>query len=246
MASRPVPAAAGLESSGYRHSGTETVQVPQQRNFALPGRVGLSVTGSFGLQNWVRAIGRGPYPPGMELREERPGDRDCVRDVHLQAFGDHGLVVAGLVDTLRETITPADGLSLVAEQDGRVAGHAMFTRSLLDAPRRLVEVQVLSPLAVMPEHQKRGIGSALVRHGLKAAGARGVPLVFVEGDPSYYSRFGFAPGGGQGFRKPSLRIPDGAFQAIMLAAYQPWMTGTLVYAESFWRHDAVGLRDPSA
>ncbi|MFF4571647.1 GNAT family N-acetyltransferase [Streptomyces sp. NPDC001410] len=51
----------------------------------------------------------------------------------------------------------------------------MFTHSLLDAPRRLVEVHVLSPLAVMPEHRKRGIGSALVRHGLKTLAERAVP-----------------------------------------------------------------------
>lgn len=70
----------------------------------------------------------------MDLREELPSDRQAVRDVHLQAFGDHGLVVADLVDTLRETITPEDGLSLVAEHDGQVVGHVMFTRSLLDAP----------------------------------------------------------------------------------------------------------------
>ncbi|MGW2937103.1 GNAT family N-acetyltransferase [Streptomyces sp. NPDC055722] len=182
----------------------------------------------------------------MELREERPGDSEPVRDIDLRAFGEHGLVVADLVDTLRQTITPADGLSLVAESDGRIVGHVMFTRSLLDAPRRLVEVQVLSPLAVMPEHHKRGIGSALVRHGLKILAERSVPLVFLEGDPGYYSRFGFTPGGDQGFRKPSLRIPDGAFQAVRLPHYEPWMTGTLVYAEPFWRHDAVGLRDPNA
>jgi putative acetyltransferase len=182
----------------------------------------------------------------MELREERPGDSEPVRDIHLRAFGDHGLVVADLVATLRQTITPAAGLSLVAESDGRIVGHVMFTRSLLDAPRRLVEVQVLSPLAVMPEHHKRGIGSALVRHGLKILAERSVPLVFLEGDPGYYSRFGFTPGGDQGFRKPSLRIPDGAFQVVRLPQYEPWMTGTLVYAEPFWRHDAVGLRDPSA
>ena len=182
----------------------------------------------------------------MELREELPDDKEPVREIHLRAFGDHGLVVADLDDTLRETITPKDGLSLVAGHDGQIVGHVMFTRSLLDAPRRLVEVHVLSPLAVMPELQKRGIGSALVRHGLKALAERAVPLVFLEGDPGYYSRFGFAPGGDLGFRKPSLRIPDGAFQAIRLPEYEPWMTGTLVYAEPFWRHDSVGLRDPSA
>ena len=179
-------------------------------------------------------------------REELPGDKESVRDIHLRAFGDRGLVVADLVDALRETITPTDGLSLVAELHGHIVGHIMFTRSLLDAPRRLIEVHVLSPLAVMPGHQKRGIGSALVRHGLKALAKRAVPLVFLEGDPAYYSRFGFEPGCDLGFRKPSLRIPEGAFQAIRLPEYEPWMTGTLVYAEPFWRHDSVGRRDPSA
>ncbi|MFE1859071.1 GNAT family N-acetyltransferase [Streptomyces anandii] len=182
----------------------------------------------------------------MDLREELPGDRQDVREVHLRAFGDHGLVVAGLVDSLRDMVTAENGLSLVAEQDGRVVGHVMFTRSLLDAPRRLVDVRVLGPLGVRPEFHERGVGSALVRHGLGILAEREAPLVFVEGDPGYYSRFGFAPGGGLGFRKPSLRIPDGAFQVIGLPAYEPWMTGTLVYAEPFWRHDAVGLRDPDA
>jgi putative acetyltransferase len=75
---------------------------------------------------------------------------------------------------------------------------------------------------------------------------QGAPAVFLEGDPAYYSRFGFTPGGGHGFRKPSLRIPDAAFQVAVLPAYEPWMTGTLVYAEPFWRYDCVGLRDPGA
>ncbi|MDX2704663.1 N-acetyltransferase [Streptomyces sp. PA03-6a] len=183
----------------------------------------------------------------MGLREELPDDAESVRQVHLRAFGHgHGPVVADLVGTLRGSVTPTDGLSLVAEHDGRAVGHVMFTRSLLDAPRRLVEVQVLSPLAVLPEHQGTGIGTALVRRGLRTLVERAVPVVFVEGDPAYYARLGFLPGGDQGFRKPSLRIPDGAFQAIALPAYEPWMTGTLVYAEAFWQHDAVGLRDPAA
>ncbi|MGW7682462.1 GNAT family N-acetyltransferase [Kribbella sp. NPDC054772] len=182
----------------------------------------------------------------MDLREELPADRQAVRNVHMRAFGDHGLVVADLVDTLRNTLASDDGLSLVAEQDGQLVGHVMFTRSLLDAPRQLVDVQVLSPLAVLPDLHKRGIGSALVRHGLEILAERDVPLVFLEGDPGYYSRLGFVPGGDLGFRKPSLRIPDAAFQAVKLPAYESWMTGTLVYAEAFWRHDAVGLRDPNA
>jgi putative acetyltransferase len=176
----------------------------------------------------------------MDLRAERTSDRDSVRDVLLRAFGDHGTVVADLVETLRGTVDP---LSLIAEDGGQIVGHVMFTRSLLDAPRQLVEVQVLSPLAVSPERQKQGIGSALIRLGLEILTERGVPVVFLEGDPGYYSRFGFAAGGDQGFRKPSLRIPDGAFQAITLPAYQQWMTGTLVYPEPFWQHDAVGLRN---
>jgi putative acetyltransferase len=182
----------------------------------------------------------------MDLREELPSDGQAVRGVHLGAFGDHGPVVADLVDTLRDTLTADEGLSLVAEHDGQVVGHVMFTRGLLDAPRRLVDVHILSPLAVAPPFQRQGIGAALVRHGLSILAERAVPLVWLEGDPGYYARLGFEPGGGLGFRRPSLRIPDGAFQVHRLPAYEPWMTGTLVYTESFWRHDAVGLRDPDA
>ena len=178
----------------------------------------------------------------MTIRAERDGDHAPVRRLHRRAFGDgHGKVVAGLVDALRRDDPAA--LSLVADQDGRVAGHIMFTRGLLDAPRRLVAVQVLSPLAVDPERQRQGIGAALIRHGLRLLDQRGVPVVFVEGDPRYYSRAGFTAGGAHGFRKPSLRIPDAAFQVLMLAAHEPWMTGTLVYSATFWKHDCVGLRD---
>jgi putative acetyltransferase len=89
------------------------------------------------------------YGAGVDLRTEQPGDIAAVRDVHLSAFGAEGPVVAGLVDDLRAT----GCLSLVAEVEGEPVGHVMFTRSLLDAPRRLVDVQVLSPLAVRPDHQ---------------------------------------------------------------------------------------------
>jgi putative acetyltransferase len=161
--------------------------------------------------------------------------------VHRRAFGDEGEVVAGLVEALLSDDPAA--LSLVAEDGGEVVGHVLFSRSLLDAPRRLVPVSVLSPLGVLPERQRRGIGAALVRRGLELMDRRGVPVVFLEGDPRYYSRLGFTPGAGLGFRKPSLRIPDAAFQAVRLSAYEPWMTGTLAYSATFWDHDCVGLRE---
>jgi putative acetyltransferase len=102
---------------------------------------------------------------GMQLRAEQPRDHAAVRDVHLRAFGASGAKVATLVDALRSDDPAA--LGLVAELAGEVVGHVMFSRSLLDAPRRLVAVQVLSPLGVRPDHQRRGIGNALVRYGLQ-------------------------------------------------------------------------------
>jgi putative acetyltransferase len=177
----------------------------------------------------------------MTLRIERDGDHSEIGAVHRAAFGgEHGDTVARLVDALRRDDPYA--LSLVAEEDGRVVGHIMFTRTLLDAPRELVPVQTLSPLGVTPARQRTGIGSALVREGLRRLDERGVPLVFLEGDPAYYSRLGFTAGGAAGFRKPSLRIPDAAFQVVRLAAYEPWMTGTHVYSHTFWDYDCVGLR----
>ncbi|MET3804617.1 putative acetyltransferase [Nakamurella sp. UYEF19] len=179
----------------------------------------------------------------MRIRDEQPADHDAVRQLHRAAFGDHGPSVAPLVHALRTIVAAGQGLSLVAEQEGLILGHVMFTRSLLDAPAALVPVQVLSPVGVLPAHQRQGIGGALIRRGLQTLNDRAVPLVFLEGSPDYYPRFGFRPGGPLGYRKPSLRIPDAAFQVIRLPEARPWMTGTLVYSEIFWQHDCVGLRD---
>ncbi|HEX3649093.1 MAG TPA: GNAT family N-acetyltransferase [Pseudonocardiaceae bacterium] len=172
----------------------------------------------------------------MIVRDEEPGD--AVRRIHQAAFGAEGDMVATLVDELRA----GGALSLVAEVDGQVVGHVMFSRGWLDAPAGLVDVRVLSPLGVLPAHQRTGVGAALVRAGLDRL--TDVPLVFLEGHPDYYPRFGFRPGAELGFGKPSQRIPDAAFQVVTLPAYRPWMTGTLVYPDVFWRHDAVGLREP--
>jgi putative acetyltransferase len=177
-----------------------------------------------------------------DIRREGPADRDAVRDVNRAAFADHDAHVAGLVEALRDLISNNSGVSLVAVEGEQVIGHVMFTPSLLDAPRALVTVQVVSPLAVLPAAQRRGVGSALVRRGVEIVVGQGAPIVFLEGNPAYYSRLGFVAAGSLGYRRPSLRIPEPAFQAMNLPAHEPWMTGTLVYSHIFWDHDAVGLR----
>jgi len=179
----------------------------------------------------------------MLIRAERPDDVDAVRDVHRRAFGAERVV--RLVDTLRSAPAALAPASLVATVDDQVIGHVLLSTSRLDAPVRLVDVLVLSPLGVLPEHQGQGFGTALIEHALQAAEATGAPLLFLEGSPSYYGPRGFAEGGPLGFRKPSLRIPDAAFQVAPLHSYEPWMTGTLVYSEPFWALDCVGLRDPA-
>ncbi|MGN6523420.1 MAG: GNAT family N-acetyltransferase [Actinomycetes bacterium] len=175
------------------------------------------------------------------VRVERPEDREGVARLHRRAFGREDVVQ--LVDALRGIIREDCGASLVAvDESGDVVGHVLFTPSLLDAPQRLVEVAVLSPLGVDPDWQRRGVGRALVAAGVEALEAQGVPLVFLEGIPDYYPKLGFRRGAELGFRKPSLRIPDAAFQVLPLSAYTPDLTGTLVYDAVFWQQDAVGLR----
>ena len=177
----------------------------------------------------------------VRLRSEQSGDADEIRAAVVSAFG---LPVIGeLVDRLRASPDWIDGLSFVAEQDGRIIGHVLFTRALLDAPRRLVDVLVLSPVSVIPAEQGRGVGSALIEHGLETVRERDEPVVFLEGSPTYYGRFGFRAAGPLGFRRPSLRIPELAFQVVPLPRYEGWMTGTLVYSRVFWDLDCVGLRD---
>jgi putative acetyltransferase len=173
----------------------------------------------------------------------------AVLDVVRAAFGDGGEHVAALFRAMVEEQGDAASLraSLVARDpspgaDHDVVGHVALTRGWLDADSRLVELLVLSPLAVRPDHQRRGIGRQLVAAAVAEAVRRGAPLVLLEGDPAYYGRLGFEPADRHGLERPSVRIPAAACQVRLLPAHEPWMTGRLVYPDVFWRFDAVGLR----
>jgi len=183
----------------------------------------------------------------VTIRLGEPDDIDGIRCVVGAAFGEEGPLICELIDALRAHPCGRDGLSLVAvggqDTGASVIGHVMVTRSRLDTEPRLVDVGVLSPLAVEPEWQGHGVGGLLVAAAIDAADKAVLPALFLEGDPGYYGRVGFVPAKPLGFRKPSLRIPDAAFQVRLLAAYESWMAGTLVYAEPFWDLDCVGLRE---
>ncbi|MGI5241868.1 GNAT family N-acetyltransferase [Dactylosporangium sp. CA-139066] len=181
----------------------------------------------------------------VRYRPEQERDHAAVRELHARAFG-YPDRVPDLVDALRAAPAPLAPVSLVAtvdDTDGdRVVGHVMLSGCRLDALERLVAVYSLSPLGVLPEFQRSGIGTALIGHALSAAEAQGVPLVFLEGAPDYHGPRGFDDAERLGFRPPSLRNVPGAFQVVRLPAYEDWMHGTFVYSDVFWAHDCVGLR----
>ncbi|NYD41636.1 GNAT family N-acetyltransferase [Nocardioides panaciterrulae] len=179
---------------------------------------------------------------GLEVRPAQETDRTSVRRVVEAAFGEEGERVADLVEALHAARRVQ--LSLVAEVDGAVAGHVQLNHSWVDAREALVDVLVLSPLSVAPAHQRSGLGTTLVATALAAARESGAPAVFLEGAPGYYGARGFGRASEHGFERPSVRIPDPAFQVALLPAHEAWMTGRLVYCDPFWAHDCVGLRDP--
>ena len=175
----------------------------------------------------------------VSIRPQRNDELAAVVAVVGEAFGRP--VVAELVSQL-QGMDDSASVSLVAELDGEIVGHVQLSRCWVDAPDRLVEVLSLSPLSVLPRYQGHGIGGRLVREALQAAQHARWPLVFLEGSPDYYLRFGFEAAHQRGFLRPSARIPEEAFQVAVLPDWEPWMTGGFVYTDIFWKLDCVGLR----
>jgi putative acetyltransferase len=146
-----------------------------------------------------------------KIRRERAGDAPLIRKVNLLAFGQPQ--EADLVDKLRENC--ANSLSLVALEDGRLVGHILFTPITIDGKEHEPAAMGLAPMAVLPDFQRRGIGSALLNEGMATLKKEGCPLVIVLGHPDYYPRFGFQPASLFGI-KCQWEVPDEAFMVIFL------------------------------
>ena len=125
----------------------------------------------------------------LQVRAETPEDHAAVRRVNELAF--EGAGEADLVDALRPSARPL--VSLVASEGGRVVGHILFSPVTVESAGGDWGAMGLGPMAVLPEHQGRGVGSALVREGLKECLRLGHEVVFVLGHADYYPRFGFRP-----------------------------------------------------
>ena len=123
----------------------------------------------------------------IDVRQEAPCNIPAIREVY-EAVPDMS-VEADLVDALRDD--GAHVVSLLAVEDGRAAGHILFTPVQIEAAPQGVAILGLAPLAVRPDRQAQGIGSRLVEAGLAACAACGAAAVVVLGHPSFYARFGF-------------------------------------------------------
>jgi putative acetyltransferase len=144
------------------------------------------------------------------VRRETEADWRAVHALNCAAFGSS--VEADIVDALRREASPL--LSLVAEVDGAVIGHIMFSPVSLEG-RASLNLMGLAPMAVAPAHQRRGFGSALVIAGLAQCRQLGCRAVVVLGHPEYYPRFGFVPAASQGIRS-EWPVPDDVFMLVEL------------------------------
>jgi putative acetyltransferase len=158
------------------------------------------------------------------VRPARDEDAAALLDVEREAFG--GDSEAQLVVALLADPTAAPIINLVAEKDGLVIGHALFTRAMVQVPGNELEGSILAPLAVTPAWQGTGVGQALCREGIRVAGELGIGLVFVLGHIRYYPRCGFAPAFPHGLDTP-YPIDPAVADAWMVMETRPGLLGTV-------------------
>ena len=156
-----------------------------------------------------------------EIRESVPSESGAIESLYPDAFPDEDLLPL-VRDLLRD---PVVATSLVGVIDSRIVGHAIFTKCGVVGSN--FSAALLGPLAVAPAWQRQGIGSAIVRAGLRRLEETDVSLVLVLGDPAYYKRLGFLP---ESLVEPPFRLPaewDGAWQSQRLDKTKAAFSGKL-------------------
>ena len=169
------------------------------------------------------------YP--IILRREIPADIPLIHELNRMAFEGPG--EARVVDLLRGHCDPF--LSIVAEINGQIVGHVLFTPvQLIPDKGETLQGMGLAPLAVHPDFQNQGIGTILCKAGLEEMQASGTPFVVVLGHPSYYPRFGFEPAVQFNLRSAHEEVPDDAF---MVKVFRPQklegLSGVVYYRQEF-------------
>ncbi len=163
----------------------------------------------------------------MIVRQQRAGDEHELAALIDAAFGDTETSV--FTRRIRESPGYVPELTFVADDGGELVGFTML--SYVRAGTR--EVLILTPMAVRPDRQRGGVGKQVVRAAVAAADARGEPVILVEGVPSYYPQFGFRSASALGFERPDPRIPEAAWMALPLAAWDPALAAPVVYPGFF-------------
>ena len=148
-----------------------------------------------------------------KVRQETDRDYRGITEVNDLGFGQKN--EGQLILRLRETKKFIPELSLVAEIGSRIVGHILFYPIEVKSEGKVFHSLALAPMAVLPEFQRQGFGSQLVREGLKRARDLGFKSAIVLGHAAYYPRFGFEPAGKSGIRPP-FEVPDDAFMALEL------------------------------
>ena len=143
----------------------------------------------------------------IEISDERPDEIPAIREVNRRAFEQD--LEAHIVDALRAN--GAAMLSLVARVNGQVAGHIMYSPITVNG----VEGAALGPMGVLPEHQRQGIGSALVEAGSRRLRESGCPFVIVLGHAEFYPKFGFVRASTRGITC-EWDVPDENFMMLVL------------------------------
>lgn len=165
----------------------------------------------------------------LSLRPEQSEDYPAVFEVNRRAFTT--VAEAKLVEAVRPVVRPL--ISLVAVLDDKIVGHILFTPVTVKGETGTERAMALGPMAVLPEFQNRGIGSALVRAGLEACRNIGESVVFVLGHLEFYPRFGFRPAAQKGLRYKSLDFDPHFMVAELSPGALKQMSGYVEYHPEF-------------